>query len=64
MPVGMEEVSDLPRLTAGLLSRGHSAETVRKVLGENFLRVLENAEHVAREMRDEEVRKWGTRVNR
>lgn len=64
MPLGMEEVSDLPKLTAGLLSRGHSAETVRKVLGENFLRVFENAERVAREMRDEEVRNRDTRVNR
>ena len=53
MPVGMEEISQLPTLTEGLLSRGHSPETVRKILGENVLRVLEHAEDVARTMREE-----------
>ena len=56
MPVGMEEISDLPTLTEGLLARGHSAETIRMVLGENLLRVLEVAENVAREMRAEDLR--------
>ena len=49
LPVGMEEISKLPSLTEGLLARGHSPETVRKVLGENVLRVLEEAERVASE---------------
>lgn len=53
MPVGMEDVSKLPRLTEGLLARGHAPETVRKVLGENVLRALEAAEQVAAEMRAE-----------
>ena len=53
MPVGMEEISELPSLTAGLRERGHSADTVRKVLGENLLRVLESAERVAQALRDE-----------
>jgi membrane dipeptidase len=48
MPEGMEDVSKLPALTAGLLERGHSQATVRKVLGENLLRVLEEVERVAR----------------
>ena len=56
MPVGMEEISDLPSLTEGLLARGHSRETIRKVLGENLLRVLGAAEDVAREMRAEGLR--------
>ena len=34
----------LPALTRGLLERGHSQATVRKVLGENLLRVLGDAE--------------------
>ncbi|MEZ7980177.1 MAG: dipeptidase [Myxococcota bacterium] len=51
MPVGMEDVSRLPALTEGLLARGHSPETIRGVLGENVLRVLERAEVVSREMR-------------
>ncbi|MCP4039439.1 MAG: membrane dipeptidase [bacterium] len=59
MPVGMEDVSELPGLTAGLLARGHSVLTVRKVLGENLLRVLEDAERIARDMRDAEVRNQG-----
>ncbi len=53
MPVGMEEISELPSLTVGLLERGHSRNTVRKVLGENLLRVLEHAERVAQALRDE-----------
>jgi membrane dipeptidase len=37
LPVGMEDVSMLPRLTEELLRRGHSEAQVKKVLGENFL---------------------------
>ena len=54
MPIGMEEISDLPSLTEGLLARGHSRETIRRVLGENLLRVLETTENLAREIRAEE----------
>jgi membrane dipeptidase len=36
-PVGLEDVSKLPKLTEELLRRGHSEEEVRGVLGENFL---------------------------
>lgn len=39
-PVGLEDVTTMPRLTAGLLARGHRPETVRKILGENAARVL------------------------
>lgn len=42
-PVGLEDVSTMPRITAGLLARGHRPQTVRKVLGENALRVLTEA---------------------
>lgn len=55
MPMGMEDVAKLPDLTAGLLARGHSPETVRKVLGENVLRVLEEAERVAAAIQTEEA---------
>ena len=56
MPAGMEDVTRLPDLTAGLLARGHSPETVRKVLGENVLRALERAEQVAAEIAAENAR--------
>jgi membrane dipeptidase len=50
MPRGMEDVSALPHLTEGLLARGHDEATVRKVLGENLLRVMERVEAVSREI--------------
>jgi membrane dipeptidase len=39
-PVGLEDVSAMPNVTAGLLARGYAAEDVRKILGGNWLRVL------------------------
>jgi membrane dipeptidase len=39
-PEGMEDISQLPRLTDALLARGYSDETVRNILGDNWLRVL------------------------
>ena len=50
MPRGMEDVSELPALTLGLLRRGHDEATVRKVLGENLLRAMGQVENVAREL--------------
>ena len=39
-PRPMSDVSDLPRLTAGMLERGWSEERIRKFLGMNMLRVF------------------------
>jgi membrane dipeptidase len=36
-PIGLEDVSMLPKITEELLRRGHSETRVKKVLGENFL---------------------------
>jgi membrane dipeptidase len=47
MPRGMQDVSRLPALTRGLLERGHPPDVVRKVLGENLLRVLAQVEAVS-----------------
>ena len=47
VPVGLEDVSDFPALVAELLRRGYSDADVRKILGENVLRVLREAEAVA-----------------
>ena len=50
LPKGMDDITHLPALTRGLLERGHSEDTVRKVLGENLLRVLGAAERIARDL--------------
>ncbi len=49
LPEGMKDVSSFPNLTRELLRRGHSEADVRKVLGENLLRVMAEAEAVAEE---------------
>ena len=50
MPDGMEDCSKLPKITQALLDKGYSDEDIRKILGGNTLRVLEQAERVSREM--------------
>jgi len=40
LPEGVDDCSQLPNLTRRLLERGHSEGDVRKILGENFLRVM------------------------
>jgi membrane dipeptidase len=37
---GLEDVASLPRLTAGLLARGHEPAVIQKFLGDNALRVI------------------------
>ena len=44
MPVGLEDASKLPALTAALRARGWSPRNLRKLLGENLLRVLAASE--------------------
>jgi membrane dipeptidase len=39
-PVGLQDVTRLPALTEALLLRGYSREVLRKILGENFLRLF------------------------
>ncbi len=51
VPVGLEDVSKFPDLIAELLRRGWSEADVQKVAGLNTLRVMREAERVAREMR-------------
>jgi len=43
LPVPMKDAASLPLLVAALRSRGYSDADVRKILGENFLRVLSAA---------------------
>jgi membrane dipeptidase len=40
VPVGLEDVSKMPAVTAGLLKRGYSEEDIKKIMGGNFLRVM------------------------
>ncbi len=47
MPVGMEDVSNLPKITDALVRKGYSTSDIRKILGENLLRVLDQARRVA-----------------
>lgn len=43
-PVDIDSAADLPRITAGLLERGWQPEALRGMLGENLLRVLDQAQ--------------------
>jgi len=44
LPTGLKDVSTYPNLIAELLKRGHSEADVRKILGENFMRVWREVE--------------------
>jgi len=45
-PVGLDDVSMLPKISEELLRRGHSEAQVKKVLGENFLAFFARVEAV------------------
>lgn len=44
LPEGLKSVADYPNLIEGLKARGHSDETIRKILGANLLRVWAEVE--------------------
>jgi len=50
MPYGLEDASMLPKITEALLSKGYSEDDVKKILGENTLRVMADVERVSREL--------------
>jgi len=50
MPDGMEDCSKLPKITEALLRKGYSDEDIRKILGENTLRVMAEAERVSKQL--------------
>jgi membrane dipeptidase len=50
MPLGMDDVSKLPRLTEALLEKGYREEDIEKILGGNLLRVMEATERVKAEL--------------
>jgi membrane dipeptidase len=47
MPLGMDDVSMLPRVTDALLKRGYSERDIEKILGGNLLRVMARVEAIA-----------------
>ncbi len=47
IPLGMEDASKLPAITDALLKKGYAEDDVRKILGGNLLRVMEQVERVA-----------------
>jgi membrane dipeptidase len=49
MPLGMEDVSHIPQITDALLKKGYSESDIRKILGENALRVLSETQRVSRQ---------------
>lgn len=53
MPFGMDDVSDLPKITDALLKRGYSEADIQKILGGNTLRVMEAAEATAQRLQGE-----------
>jgi membrane dipeptidase len=50
MPFGMEDATKLPQITNALLEKGYSEGDVKKILGENTLRVMAEVERVSREL--------------
>jgi len=50
MPYGMEDATKLPKITDALLKKGYSEGDVKKILGENTLRVMTEVERVSREL--------------
>lgn len=50
MPYGMEDATKLPHITESLLQEGYSEGDVKKILGENTLRVMAEVECVSNEL--------------
>ena len=50
MPLGMQDVTHIPQITDALLKKGYSESDIRKILGENTLRVLSDVERLSRDL--------------
>lgn len=50
LPQGMEDCSKVPYITLELLRRGHTESTIKKVLGENTLRLMAQVQTVAADL--------------
>ena len=47
MPYGMDDASQLPRITEALLEKGYSESDIQKILGGNLLRLMQDVEAIA-----------------
>jgi membrane dipeptidase len=47
MPLGMDDVTHLPQIADALLKKGYSESDIRKILGENTLRVLTEVQRIS-----------------
>ena len=50
MPYGMEDATMIAEITEALLQKGYSESDIRKILGENTLRVMSEVERVSQEL--------------
>ena len=50
MPEGMDDCTHLPQITEALMRKGYSDADIRKILGGNILRVMEQAGKVSHEL--------------
>lgn len=53
MPFGMEDASMLPKITDALLQKGYTEDDVKKILGENTLRLMAEVERTGKQLRGE-----------
>ncbi len=53
VPLGLEDVSKYPALVAELLRRGYTDDDIRKIVGQNVLRVMREVEKVSRRLQSE-----------
>jgi membrane dipeptidase len=51
MPAGMEDCTQLPKITEALMRKGYATSDIKKILGENTLRLLSDVEHASRKLR-------------
>jgi membrane dipeptidase len=57
LPEGMEDISKLPTITYELMKRGYSDPDIKKVLGENLLRVMAAVERVSADQKSSAPKK-------
>jgi len=57
LPAEIDSAADLPKITQALLDRGYDDNDIRKILGGNLLRVMNDVERVSHELQAAQKRK-------